>query len=132
MTNRRITEYLQLRYSDIYKVEAIVKDANAMLARYRGIDHSNYVFRFDTCGDFALKLYLYAFTITTGYADYMETKEDLLLRIVRIVHDHGAELAVPVSTVHVPEGLRLRGENRAIPPDTVLTGQTPPPTPGHD
>jgi MscS family membrane protein len=132
MTNRQITEYLQLRYSDIDKVEAIVKDANAMLARHPGIDRSNYVFRFDTCGDFALKLYFYAFTITTVYSDYMETKEDLLLRIVRIVHDHGAELAVPVSTVHVPEGLRLRGENRAIPPDAVLAGQTPPPTPGHD
>ena len=129
MTNRRITEYLHLRYSDVGKVEAIVADTNAMLAQYPGIEHDFYVFRFDTCGEFALKLYLYAFTVSTSYTDYMQIKEDILLRIARIVREHGAQLAVPTSTVHVPEGLRLRSESGQALPDSILAGQFASPKP---
>jgi MscS family membrane protein len=123
MTNRRITEYLHLRYSDIEKVEAVVTDTNAMLAGYPGIEHDFFVFRFDSCGEFALKLYLYAFTVSTSYTDYMQIKEDILLRIADIVRAHGAELAVPTSTVHLPDGLKLRGDNTPTLPDPLLAGQ---------
>jgi MscS family membrane protein len=40
----------------------------------------------------------------------MRIKEDILLRIGEIVQQHGAELAVPTSTVHMPEGVRVHGE----------------------
>src|SRR3546814_6209490 len=63
MTNRRIMEHMLLRYGDIDKVEAIVADVNRMLAEHPGIEHDFFAFNFDTCGDFALKLFLYAFTV---------------------------------------------------------------------
>lgn len=129
MTNRRITEYLHLRYCDVGKVEAIVAETNTMLGEYPGIEHDFFVFRFDSCGEFALKLYLYAFTVSTSYTDYMQIKEDILLRIAGIVRTHGAELAVPTSTVHMPEGLRLHGGNGQELPDPVLAGQFPVPNP---
>lgn len=108
MTNRRIMEHLHLRYSDIDKVQAIVTDVNVMLAEHPGIEHDFFVFNFDTCGDFAIKCLLYAFTRSTDYSEYMKVKEDILLKIAAIVRKHEAELAVPVSTVHVPDGLRLQ------------------------
>lgn len=106
-TRRRIMEYVHLRYSDIDKVPAIVADANQMIVEHPGIDHNFFVFRFDSYGDFALKLFLYAYTLTTDYPEFMAVKEDVLLEIARIIDAHGAELAVPVSTVHMPEGLRV-------------------------
>jgi MscS family membrane protein len=81
-----------------------------MLAEYPGIEHDFFVFRFDSYGEFALKLYLYAFTVSTSYTDYMRIKEEILLQIANIVRAHDAELAVPTSTVHMPDGVRLRNE----------------------
>src|SRR5690606_27395833 len=105
MTARRIEEYVHLRYRDIDKVKAIVADTNKMLAAHDGIQHDFFVFQMDSYGDFALKLFLYAFTKGTDYNKYMSIKEDILLKIGGIVYEHGAELAVPTSTVHMPDGV---------------------------
>src|SRR3546814_6979194 len=63
----------------------------------------------EPCADFAPKLFLYAFTVSTDYNDYMNVKEDILLKIAALVRKHGGELAVPARTLHLPEGLRLEG-----------------------
>jgi MscS family membrane protein len=110
MTNRRIMETIHVRYRDMDKIPAIVADANEMLDRHPGIEHDFFILRFDSCGDFALKLLLYAFTVSTDYTDYMCVKEDILLKIAAIVREHEAELAVPVSNVYMPEGVRFKAE----------------------
>lgn len=122
MTARRIQEHIHLRYGDLDKVEAIVAETNRMLGGYPGIQHDFFIFRFDTCGDFALKLFLYAFTTDTGYTEYMVTKEDLLLKIAAIVRKHGAEIAVPTSTIHMPDLLPARAAQREPSSDPFLEG----------
>lgn len=107
MTNRRIMEYVRLRYKDIDKVRGVVDEVNAMIEARSDLDHGFYVFRFDSCGDYAIKLFLYAFTVTTSYTEYMAVKEDVLLTISTIIREQGAQLAVPVSNVHIPDGLRI-------------------------
>ncbi|HEY9578901.1 MAG TPA: mechanosensitive ion channel family protein [Rhizorhapis sp.] len=124
MTNRRIMEHMLLRYGDIDKVEAIVADVNRMLAEHPGIEHDFFAFNFDTCGDFALKLFLYAFTVSTDYNDYMNVKEDILLKIAALVRKHGGELAVPARTLHLPEGLRLEGPVNSE-AEPFITGLSP-------
>jgi MscS family membrane protein len=116
MTARRIQEYVHLRYSDLDKVQDILADANRMLSDHPGIEHDFFVFRFDTCGDFALKLFLYAFTVTTDYEEYMRVKEDILLKIASIVRERGGQIAVPTSTVHMPQGLKIQPPSPDAPP----------------
>lgn len=122
MTSRRIQEHLHLRYMDIERVEAIVADTNRMLAEHPGIQHDFFVFNLDTCGDFALKLLLYAFTVSIEYVDYMTVKEDILLKIAAIVREHGGELAVPTSTVHMPDGVSFRSEAPRSLPEPFVAG----------
>jgi MscS family membrane protein len=129
MTARRIQEHVHLRYRDIDKVQAIVADTNRMLSEHPGIEHDFFVFRFDTYGDFALKLFLYAFTTSTGYTEYMTTKEDLLLKIAAIVRDHGAELAIPTSTVHMPDLLPFQAAQREPSSDSFVEGLVRKPQP---
>jgi MscS family membrane protein len=107
MTARRIMEHIHIRKDDIDRVRAIVADVNDMLAAHPGIHHDFFAFNFDTYGDFSLKLFLYAFTVSTDYNEYLNVKQDILVRIAEIVKRHGGRMAVPTSTVHVPEGLRL-------------------------
>jgi MscS family membrane protein len=111
MTARRIQENVHLRYRDIDNEQQLGADVNQMISKHPGIDKEFFVFRFDTCGDFALKLLLYAFTVTTDYEEYMRVKEDLLLKIAAIVREHGGQLAVPTSTVHMPDGLRIEPQS---------------------
>jgi MscS family membrane protein len=122
MTSRRIQEHMHLRYRDIDKVQAIVTDTNKMLSKHPGIQHDFFVFRFDTYGDFALKLFLYAFTNGTDYTDYMSVKEDILLKIAAIVRDHGGELAVPTSTLHMPDLVRFQSEKDKAKPEPFNEG----------
>lgn len=122
MTARRIQEYLHLRYRDIDKVPAIVADANRMLAEHPGIQHDFFVFQMDSYGDFALKLFLYAFTVGTGYNDYMIIKEDILLKIAGIVRQHGGEIAIPTSTIHMPDGVGLRTASTGAALEPILRG----------
>lgn len=108
MTHRLISEHVYVRYRDIGKVRGIVERSNQMLGEHAGLDHDFFVFRFDSCGDCSIKLFLYAYTTSIDYAEYMRVKEDVLLKIADIVADHDAELAVPVSSVYTPDGIELK------------------------
>lgn len=123
MAFRQVSEYVQVRLEDIDKIAGIVADVNRMLEEHP--EMGDYlIFRFDGYGDYSLKLYLYAYTsgAITGYADYMRVKEDLLLKIAAIIAQHGARLAVPVATVHLPEGPALRRQHE---PDGYPSGPLP-------
>jgi len=103
MAFRQLSEYVYIRLEDIDKVAAIVTDVNAMLEQHP--DMGDYlIFRFDSYGEYSLKLYLYAYTsgAITAFTDFMRVKQDLLLSIAAIIARHGAKLAVPVATVHLP------------------------------
>jgi len=105
MSFRQISEYVYVRLEDIDKVSAIVADVNRMLEDHP--EMGDYlIFRFDSYGEYSLKLYLYAYTsgTVTAYTDYMRVKQDLLLRIADIITQHGARLAVPVAAVRLSDG----------------------------
>lgn len=104
MSFREISQTVYVRLEDIDKVSAIVADVNRMLKEHPAMG-DYLVFRFSGYGDYALELYLYAYTVATAtaYTEYMRIKEDVLLGIAEIIARHGAKLAVPVSTVYLPK-----------------------------
>jgi MscS family membrane protein len=55
----------------------------------------------------SVDFFVYAFTRTTQWVRYHEIKHDVLLRIADIIAAHGAEIAFPTRTLHVPDGLKL-------------------------
>lgn len=104
MSFRQVSEYVYVRLEDIDKISGIVTDVNHMLEQHP--EMGDYlIFRFDSYGEYSLKLYLYAYTSSaiTAYTDYMRVKQDLLLRIAAIIDQHGAKLAIPASNVYLPE-----------------------------
>lgn len=111
MTARRIQEYIHIRKRDIEHVPSIVADTNALLNEHPGVEHEFFAFNFDSYGDYSLKLFLYAFTTTTDYNEYLNIKEDVLLKIAAIIKKHGGELALHTSTVHMPDGLQLKADS---------------------
>jgi len=85
MTHRRIKETIGIRYDDADKMEPILTDVRQMLLTHPEIE------------DF----FIYTFTRTTVWTEYHRVKEDVLLRIYRIISEHGAEVAFPTRTLHI-------------------------------
>ncbi|HET7396430.1 MAG TPA: mechanosensitive ion channel family protein [Gammaproteobacteria bacterium] len=109
MTNRRINETIGLRYDDINKVPAILAEVREMLRQHPDIDQDKTLMvYFDTFAESSLNFFIYTFTRTRDWSGSLQVKENVLLEIARIIERHGAEIAFPTRTVHVPEPLMLR------------------------
>ena len=106
MSNREIYEVIGIRYDDAHRMEAIVGDVKAMLAGHPEIDHDKIcMVAFNTFAASSLDFFVYCYTLTTRWAFFHDVKQDVLLKILAIVRSHGAEVAFPTSTVHVPKGI---------------------------
>ncbi len=103
MLNRRIYETIGLRYSDSGKVREIIEAVKTMLLNHEEIDTSTtLIVNFNTMAASSLDFFIYTFTKTTDWVHYHEVKEDVLLKIIDIVHEHGADIAFPTTTLDGP------------------------------
>jgi len=108
MLNRRIFETIGVRYDDASKVRDIVNAVRQMLMEHDEIDQSKtMIINFDKFSPSSLDFFIYIFTRTTNWIHFHSVKEDVLLKVMDIIVEHGAEAAFPTSTIHIPEGLRL-------------------------
>jgi MscS family membrane protein len=104
MTNRRIKETIGLRYDDFALVEPIVAEIKAMLRAHPSIDQAQtLIVNFCQFGASSLDLLIYTFTKTIVWTEYHEVKQDVLLKIGKIIERHGAEIAFPTQTLHLRE-----------------------------
>lgn len=106
MLNRRIFETVGIRYDDAAKMGAIVADVKEMLENHEEIDHGQTLMvNFDKFADSSLNFFIYTFTRTTVWTEYHRVKQDVLLKIIDIIEEHGAECAFPTTTVHMANGI---------------------------
>lgn len=84
----------------------IVSDVKAMLQSHEEIDSSQtMIVNFNAFAPSSLDFFVYTFTKTTNWIHFHEVKQDVLLKIIDIITNHGAETAFPTSTVHLAGGL---------------------------
>ena len=102
MSNRRIKETIGLRYDDASKVESIIKKVKEMLQNHPDIDNEKtLIVNFNTFASSSLDFFIYTFTKTTNWIEFHDVKQDVLLKIIKIVEENGAEFAFPTSTMHL-------------------------------
>ena len=93
------------------KVVDIVKDIKDMLLSHPGIDkNQTLLVFFDEFGDSALNIFIYTFTNTAVWSEYLAIKEDINLKIMEIVEKHGSSFAFPSQSIYVeklPEKLNF-------------------------
>ena len=100
MSHRRIYETIGIRYQDADKMGVIVEDVKAMLLAHEEIDTSQtMIVNFNYFAPSSLDFFVYTFTKTTNWIRFHEIKQDVLLRIVAIIHSHGADIAFPTTTI---------------------------------
>lgn len=108
MSHRRIYETIGIRYDDIDKMPAIVRDVEQMLLDHPEIDTTQTLMvNFNSFAPSSLDFFIYTFTKTTSWTKFHDVKQDVLLKVADIIAGYGAEVAFPTSTVHMPEPLTL-------------------------
>ena len=104
MTHRRIYETIGVRYDDASKVPGIIQQVEAMLRSHPEIDTTQtLIVNFNQFGASSLDFFVYTFTNTTDWVQYHRIKQDVLLQILNIIEQAGAECAFPTTTVHLAQ-----------------------------
>ena len=105
MSHRRIYETIGLRYDDVNQMDRIVEQVKTMLNEHDEIDTSQtMIVNFNAFNESSVDFFVYTFTKTTDWVHYHEVKQDVLLRISKIVDENGAEMAFPTTTMFLQQG----------------------------
>lgn len=108
MTNRRIKATVGVRYDDANQVKIITEDIKNMLQLHEGIDqHQSLMVNFIGFGPSSLDIEVYCFTKTTVWATWRDVQQDVFIKILEIVDNHGAAVAFPTRTLEMPKGMEL-------------------------
>ena len=102
MSHRRIREIIGVRYSDIRVVKKIMDDIKTMLANHEAIDSiQTTVVNLVQFGKSSIDFMVYTFTSTTNWVQYLEVKQDILLKISGIIEYNNAQMAFPTTTIYL-------------------------------
>lgn len=109
MTNRRIYAEIGLRYDDATKMATVLSDIEKMLRKHPEIDtRQTLMVNLIEFGPSALNFMIYTFTKTTEWVKFQAIQQDVFLKVIGIIDGHGAQVAFPTTTVHVPDGIDLK------------------------
>ena len=102
MSNRRINETIGIRYDDLDKMKSIIEDVNKLLHDDPKIDQSQKAkVYFKSFSASSCDFFIYAFTVTKDWEEFLAIKQDILLKVANIIDEHNAEIAYPTSKVFI-------------------------------
>lgn len=99
---RRITFALGVTYSTPKeKLERCVERIRGMLEEHPGVCKESSLFvRFDAFGASSLDIFIYFFTNTIVWAEFLKIKEDINFKIMQILEEEGVEVAFPSRSIY--------------------------------
>ncbi|PVZ68879.1 mechanosensitive ion channel family protein [Pelagibaculum spongiae] len=116
MHNRRINETIGLRYQDWQKIPQIIEAVTDYLKNNPDIDATQtLIVNFNQFAPSSLDFFIYTFTKTTDWVLFHQIKQKVLLDIMQIIDQHGAEMAFPSQSVYIeslPENLSAAQANQ--------------------
>ena len=102
MSNRRINETIGIRYDDLNKMTDIIQDVNNVLESNPDIDQTQKAkVYFKSFSASSCDFFIYAFTKTKDWEEFLRIKQDVLLKVAKIIEQHNAEIAYPTTTVFI-------------------------------
>lgn len=102
---RRIKMRIGLTYSTSGdQMNAIVQEIRAMLHNHENISQKETLLvNFESFGDSALNIFIYTFTSTSNWERYLNIREDIHLKIMKIVEDNKSSFAFPSQSIYVEQ-----------------------------
>lgn len=102
MGKRRITFDLRVAYSTpVDKLQTLTEKIREMLYSHPGIDKETIFVRFDKFNESSLDIFLYFFTVTTNWSEFLQVKEDINFKILELVEQEGITIAFPSRSLYI-------------------------------
>ncbi len=105
--SRRSVRRIKMRIGLVYdtttkQMEKILNDIREMLKNHKSIDkRQTLLVNFDKFNDSDLSIFIYCFTNTANWAEYLRIREDVNLKIMKIVEENGSSFAFPSQSIYV-------------------------------
>ncbi|EEG76238.1 mechanosensitive ion channel family protein [Dethiobacter alkaliphilus] len=111
MGKRRITYHLGVTYTTpAEKLKNCVEQIRVMLENHPDVHQGTIFVRFDKFSDSSLDIFLYFFTNTTVWGEYLGVKEDVNFKIMDILEAEGVSIAFPSQSIYFENTLSTETE----------------------
>ncbi|MCH7471323.1 mechanosensitive ion channel family protein [bacterium] len=101
MPIRRIKVNVGVSYElSLAQMRASVEAIREMLRTHPDIDQRFWMVNFTELGESSLDILVYCFTKTTVWKEYMDIRQEVLLKILELLEQHGVKTALPSRTVY--------------------------------
>jgi MscS family membrane protein len=105
MGKRRLTFSLGLTYQTPgEKIEICVKRIKNMLIDHPQIHNETILVNFDKFSESSLDIFLYCFTNTTVWKDFLDVRQDVNLKIMNILKEEDVSMAFPSRSIYIETG----------------------------
>lgn len=101
MGKRRIYYHLGLSYlTSADQIQTCVSRIRQMLADHPGIHPETILVNFEKFSESSLDVMIYCFTSTTMWSEYLKVRQDVNLKIMKILEELNLEIAFPSRTIY--------------------------------
>ena len=102
MKKRRIKTTIGLTYdTKPDQMGKAVEAVRQVLREDKRIHQDFFLVNFTDLSAYSLDIFIYCFTITTAWADHLQVRQEVLLKIMKAVSDLGLSFAFPTQTIHM-------------------------------
>lgn len=108
MEKRRVSFKLGVTYSTtVEQMKNVVKEIEVMLRVHPDV-HQDLIFvKFNDFNDSSLDIFLYYFTTSTVWGEYLSVREDTFLKIMDILEANNVSVAFPSRSIYMENALTL-------------------------
>lgn len=109
-----LRENLRLRYETTREqLQGVMAELIAMLRDHERIAEEPLRVRFTGFGEYSLEVELYAYAMTDAWPEFLEIREDVLLRVMEIVERSGTRVALPTEVHYVTASESVKSSETA-------------------
>ena len=109
-----LRENLRLRYEATREqLQDVMSEIDSMLRDHERIAEEPLRVRFNGFGEYFLEVEIYAYAMTRAWPEFLEIREDVLLKVMDIIERSGTQLALPTGVRYVS------GATTVEPPGTI-------------
>jgi len=102
MKKRRIKYTLGVTYGTTSsQMSQVIEGIKQIIKEDQRFDHNFFMVHFTDYGAYSLDIFIYCFTKTTVWNEYLQVREDFNLSIMSLLEELGVEVAFPSQTVFV-------------------------------
>lgn len=113
MQKRRVSFHLGVTYgTPRAKMQSSIDKIKTMIEKHPAVHPTTIFVRFDQFKESSLDIFIYFYTKTTNWGEWMEAKENINYRILEILEDEGVSVAFPSRSVYFEN--KVQSEEKAF------------------